>query len=82
MPNGKADANACGDDDDGDGVDVQKIVQHCHFQPEFLVYDDNNFNHHDDTVDDSENDQLEFNEQIIFLTFFKTKNEKLEKELI
>ena len=35
MPNGKADANACGDDDDDDGVDVQKIVQHCHFKSRF-----------------------------------------------
>ena len=52
MPNGKADANASADDDNDDGVDVQKILQHGQFQPEFL--DDENF--HDNTFDDSVNE--------------------------
>ena len=47
VQKGKTDANAGSDDDNDDGVDVQKIVQHCHFKSEFLVYD------HDNTFDDS-----------------------------
>ena len=46
VQKGKTDANAGSDDDNDDGVDVQKIVQHCHFKSEFLVYD------HDNTFDD------------------------------
>ena len=32
MQDGKSKADACNDDDDDDRVDVQKIVQHCHFE--------------------------------------------------
>ena len=32
VQEGKSKADACNNDDDDDRVDVQKIVQHCHFK--------------------------------------------------
>ena len=55
MENGESNANACSDDDNDDGVDVQKIVQHCHFKSKFHVYDDDNYDHGDNfDSDDNE----------------------------